>query len=390
MKILRSIRSVNPAIGGPIESVRQSSAQLTERGHEVEIVSLDLPGDPWTREMPVPVHALGESRSTYGYSKGFEPWLRARRSAYDIVIVQGVWQYSSFGVWRALRGGETPYVVFPHGMLDPWFKRTYPLKHLKKLLYWPWAEARVLRDAAVVLFTSEEERRLAREPFPFYRCREAVVSYGTAAPEVDLDAAREDFLQRWPELRGKRILLFLSRLHVKKGPDLLIQAFAKVQRDDLHLVLAGPPANDEYQRELEALVAQSFPGGAAPVTFTGMLSGTTKWGAFGAAEAFVLPSHQENFGISVAEALATGLPVLISNCVNIWREIVADGAGFAEDDDLAGTTRLLARWEEAGPATRAAMREKARACFAQRFEIQAAVDSLLDQLQQALPARAAR
>ena len=112
------------------------------------------------------------------------------RAQFDAVIVHGLWQYSSFGVWRALAGTDTPYFVFPHGMLDPWFKRTYPAKHFKKLLYWPWAEYRVLRDAAAVLFTSEEERRLARESFALYRAREVVVNYGTAAPR-NLERARE-------------------------------------------------------------------------------------------------------------------------------------------------------------------------------------------------------
>ena len=102
----------------------------------------------------------------------------------------------------------TPYFVFPHGMLDPWFKRTYPLKHLKKLLYWPWAEYRVLRDAAAVLFTSEEERRLARESFWPYRCNEVVVNYGTAAPEIDLASAREDFFGSFPQLRGQAVPAF--------------------------------------------------------------------------------------------------------------------------------------------------------------------------------------
>ena len=380
MKILRSIHTVNPAVGGPIESVRQSSALLARRGHQVEIVTLDLPDDPWTREMPVPVHALGETRSSYGYSKRFLPWLQERRRDYDIVIVQGVWQYSSFGVWRALHGSGTPYVVFPHGMLDPWFKRTYPLKHLKKLLYWPWAESRVLRDAAAVLFTSEEERRLARESFPFYRCKEVVLNYGTAAPETDLDAAREEFLQRWPQLRGKRLLLFLSRLHEKKGCDLLLEAFAKVRRDDLHLVIAGPAADESYLATLQRLAAES-------VTFTGMLSGNLKWGAFRAADVFVLPSHQENFGIAVAEALACGTPVLISNKVNIWREIADDGAGFAEEDDLSGTERLLARWLALSEAETTAMRAAARRSFAARFELERAVNHLEEVLGQAIEGR---
>ncbi len=217
MRILRSTRSINPAVGGPIESIKQSSAVLQARGHTVEIVSLDAPDDPWVRECPVKVHALGPGRGHYGYSENFVPWLTQHRTQYDVVLVQGIWQYSSFGVWRALHGTATPYFVFPHGMLDPWFKRTYPLKHWKKLLYWRWAEYRVLRDAAAVLFTSEEERRLARESFSAYRCREEVVNYGTAAPTVDLAEAREHFFASFPHLRGRRVLLFLSRVAEKKG-----------------------------------------------------------------------------------------------------------------------------------------------------------------------------
>jgi glycosyltransferase involved in cell wall biosynthesis len=325
----------------------------------------------------MPVHALGPGRGSYGYAPGFSRWLRERHAQYDAVIVQGIWQYSSFGVWRALRGTSTPYFVFPHGMLDPWFKRTYPLKHLKKLLYWPWAEYRVLRDAAAVLFTSDEERRLARESFPFYRCNEVVVNYGTAAPEIDLATAREDFINNFPQLRGRRFLLFLGRLHEKKGCELLLEAFAAFRNSaradqSLDLVVAGPCADEGYQKYLKRLV----PTGAN-VIFTGMLSGSRKWGAFSAADAFVLPSHQENFGIAVVEALACGTPVLISNKVNIWREIAGEEAGFVETDDLAGTVRLIERWLDTSPDVRATMKENARKTFARHFEINRATDSLL-------------
>jgi glycosyltransferase involved in cell wall biosynthesis len=381
MKLLRSIHTVNPALGGPIESVKQSSAILTRRGHVVEIVSLDAPDDPWVRESAVPVHALGTGRGGYGYTPRFSNWIKERRGDYDAVIVQGLWRYNSFGVWRALSGTSTPYFVFPHGMLDPWFKRTYPLKHLKKLLYWPWADYRVLRDAAAVLFTSEEERRLARESFSLYRCNEAVVNYGTAAPEIDLETARQEFFEAYPALRGHPFFLFLGRLHEKKGCDLLIEAFGALRnssgmRSPMQLVLAGPCADEEYLRQLKQLAA-SATNNDGSITFTGMLSGDRKWGAFAAAEAFVLPSHQENFGIAVAEALACGTPVLISNQVNIWREIEADRAGYVENDDLAGTTRLLERWIATPPADREMMRANAHDCFARSFEINRAVDSLL-------------
>ena len=379
MKILRSIHTINPDLGGPIESVMQSSAALARRGHEVEIVSLDAPADAWVRSCPVPVHALGPGRGNYGYAPRFSRWIQERHARYDALIVQGLWQYNSFGVWRAVHGTRTPYFVFPHGMLDPWFKRTYPGKHLKKLLYWPWAEYRVLRDAKAVLFTSEEERHSARESFSLYQCNEVVVNYGTAAPEIDLAAAREDFFANFPQLRSRRFLLFLGRLHEKKGCELLLEAFTDLRRaagnQAPDLVLAGPCADDGYRKRLAQMAAA-----ASGITFTGMLAGPQKWGALSAAEAFVLPSHQENFGIAVVEALACGTPVLISNKVNIWREIDAAEAGYVEDDDLAGTARLIERWMGTVPGVRAAMKKSARQCFVRNFEIGRATDSLLEVL----------
>jgi glycosyltransferase involved in cell wall biosynthesis len=231
-----------------------------------------------------------------------------------------------------------------------------------------------------VLFTSEEERKLARESFSLYTCKEVVLNYGTAAPAIDLESARQDFFEAFPKLRGQRFFLFLGRLHEKKGCDLLIEAFAALRNSSdasspMHLVLAGPCADEKYLRHLKQLAAAANIDDS--ITFTGMLSGSRKWGAFSVAEAFVLPSHQENFGIAVVEALACGTPVLISNQVNIWREIEADRAGYVEQDDLTGTTALLKLWLETPSDVRAAMKENARTCFARRFEIERATDSLL-------------
>jgi len=380
-RILHSISSVNPAGGGPIEGLKQLAAINIEHGHRVEVISLDDPASPWVRDCPVRCHAMGPSSSIYHYSPRFVPWLREHRHEYDVVIVNGLWQYTSFGVWRALHDTPTPYFVFTHGMLDPWFKRRYPMKHLKKWLYWPWAEYRVLRDATAVLFTCEEERRLARQSFWLYKCDEFVVNYGTSAPTGDPQAQRALFLERFPHLRDKRCLLFLGRVHEKKGPDLLFRAFAALltrlasdQRRDLHLVMAGP-GDHAFGWEMKALATSL--GLNERVTWTGMLSGDLKWGAFHASDAFVLTSHQENFGIAVVEALACGLPVLISSQVNIWREIRQAGAGFVDSDDPAGAERLLEQWVGADPALWQRMRGAAREVFSERFVIDRAAESFI-------------
>ena len=385
LRILHSIRSVNPAGGGPIEGLKQISAVNRRHGHSVEVVSLDSPHAPWVKNCPLPCYALGPSWLGYGYAPLFVPWLRDHRRDYDVVVINGIWQYNAFGVWRALRNTPTPYFVFTHGMLDPWFKQTYPLKHIKKWLYWPWADYRVLRDATAVLFTCEEERRLARETFWLYKCDECVVNYGTAGPVGDAVAQRKAFLQKFPSLADKRCLLFLGRVHIKKGPDLLFRALAWVLQElppeltrDLHLVMAGPNEHS-YGRKMARLVRRL--GLQARVTWTGMLTGDLKWGAFHAAEAFVLTSHQENFGIAVAEALACGVPVLISNKINIWREIQMHRAGLVETDDVEGTRLLLENWLRLPESARQEMSARARLCYTGRFDVEHTADSLVRMLQ---------
>ena len=385
MRILHSIHSVNAKGGGPIEGLKQLGSINTAQGHHVEVVSVDSPDSPGVKDFPLPLHATGPSFARYGYTPRLVPWLKQHHSDYDVVIVNGLWQYNSFGIWRALRRTSTPYCVFTHGMLDPWFKEQYPLKHLKKWLYWPWADYRVMRDALAVMFTTEEERRLARRSFWLYHCDEVVVSYGIKVPDGDRQQQRRTFLDRHPELAGKRFLLYLSRIHEKKGCDLLLNAFARlIQRPEgasdlthLRLVIAGPAA-DAYGAAMKALAKQL--GIDHLVSWPGMLTGDEKWGAFHSADAFVLPSHQENFGIAVAEALACGLPVLISNRVNIWREVRLHEAGLVEGDDLSGTEQLLRGWFALSASDQEAMRHQAKSCFARCFDLEQFAISFIESL----------
>ncbi|TDV36884.1 glycosyltransferase involved in cell wall biosynthesis [Paraburkholderia caballeronis] len=376
MKILHLVSTVDPRSGGPIEGVRQSGLAMTSLGHQIEVASLDPIDAPYVRDFPLPLHALGPGRGHYGYSADYLPWLRAEAPRFDAAIVHGLWQYHGLGARRALRDANVPYYVYAHGMLDPWFRRTYPVKHLKKWAYWPWAEYRVLRDAAAVIFTTEEERRLARESFWLYRANERVVPFGASAPPASADALRDAFLQTSPHLQNKRIVLFLGRLHPKKGCDMLIHAFAEHAREtpDAHLLMAGPdPAH--WQPALQA-IAQSH-GIAHRISWPGMLQGDLKWGAFYASDVFVLPSHQENFGVAVAEALACGLPVLVSDKVNVWREIDSDHAGFVAPDTIAGTQQMLASWRALDDSARHAMRAQARRTFDARFAVEGMVKALL-------------
>jgi glycosyltransferase involved in cell wall biosynthesis len=363
-----------------MEAVRQLSMQLQSQGHRVEVACLDAPGAAFLEHYPLRVHALGPAILGYRYSRRLGPWLRSHAQDYDAVIVNGMWQHCGLAAWRALAGSGTPYYVYTHGMLDPWFKRRYPLKHLKKWLYWPWAEYRVLRDARAVIFTCAEERLQARQSFWLYRCTETVAALGTTPLSPQQANTGALFLRAYPKLQNKRLLLFLGRIHEKKGCDMLIEAFASIAALDrqLCLVMCGPD-HDHLSERLRRRCVEL--GIADRVEWTGMLEGDLKWGAFLSAELFVLPSHQENFGIAVIEALACGTPVLISNKVNIWREIAADKAGIVGNDTVEATAEGLRHWLTLPPSERLAMAGAARRCFAQRYMIDTVARDLVDILQ---------
>lgn len=379
MKALHVISSIHPRHGGVSEGLRQLSETSQELGCEVEVVTLDAPGQPFLNEFPTPVYALGPGRTHFQYCPALLSWLLEHIQSYDVVVVHALWQYHTVAVRHAALKHNVPYVVYTHGMLDPYFKRAYPLKHLRKWLFWPWADYRVLRDAHSVLFTTEEERVLARKSFWLYSAKEVVVNLGTKRPSGNPDAQRTAFYSAFPELNGKRLALFMGRLHQKKGCDLAIRAFARVfgNQPAWQLVMAGPDQIG-LLAELTRLASKLSIGNQ--VTWTGMLNGDAKWGALHAAEFFFLPSHQENFGVVVAEALACGLPVLISDKINSWREVKAAEAGLVAPDTLEGTIGLLNTWIALGPAGQLRLRNNAIPCFDQRFEIHQATGNLLETL----------
>jgi glycosyltransferase involved in cell wall biosynthesis len=187
-----------------------------------------------------------------------------------------------------------------------------------------------------VFFATEDERRLARQSFWPFRCRERVVAFGTKDVAGSADAQIAAFRALLPQLAGREFLLFLSHIHPKKGCDLLIRvlAAAAAENKELHLVMAGPDSVVWKSRLVR--IAEDI-GVANQIHWPGMLRGDQKWGAFRAAEAFVLPSHQENFGLVVAEAIACGKPVLTTDKSIHGREVQDCGAGMVADDDLEGS-----------------------------------------------------
>jgi glycosyltransferase involved in cell wall biosynthesis len=382
VKILNVIGSVDPRNGGTTDHVFSSSRVWSRIGHECHILCLDPADAACVAESPMITFALGcrgivfrlfrraFPSLRYGYTPRLVSWLRENADSYDAIVLNGLWNYTSYGSWRVLRKSTVLYYVCPHGMLDPWLKTARPMSYFIRAIFWQVFERKVVRDAQGIFFSSEEERQLAsgsflrRDKRPFY-----VVGYGAEDVAGDQDTQKSSFLSSFPQLRGRKLILFLSRIHPKKGLDLLIKAFADLADEypAFDLVIVGPD-NVGLTPKLAKIAVEL--GIERRIHWTGMLTGDEKWGAFRSAAFFTLPSHQENFGIAVVEAMAVGVPVLITKKVNIWREVEACGAGCAVADEVDSLIEGLRHMCDLPQSELNTMKINARNCFLQRFNIE--------------------
>jgi len=332
MRILHVIATLEAESGGPAKACLEMAAAVARLGHEVDIFTTDWRSRPHPGNDGPIVYGHGRLNTypvTFPRSWKTSPELKRaldiEAGNYDLLHVHSLYLFHNYAAAAAARRARKPYIVRPHGLLDPYiWRRHRQRKSLMELVY----QNRALARAAAVHYTSEEERRIS-EP----RARGApgvVIPLGVHPP------ARRPEVRRHPDR-----ILFLSRLHPKKGLDLLIPAFAALRRlrPDAELVVAGP--DDGALRATRALVATH--GLDACVSFPGMLVGEAKDRAFAEAGLFVLPSYSENFGIAVAEAMAAGLPVVVSDQVNIHDEIAGAGAGLVVPCDGERLADAMAR-----------------------------------------------
>ncbi|HTF20499.1 MAG TPA: glycosyltransferase [Chryseolinea sp.] len=386
MKVLHVLTGIDPRLGGVSQAVRTMSLGLQELGIHCEIACLDHPEELFIKNSPFKIHALGPAKGPWAYSDKLYPWLINHLTQFDTVVLHGLWQYHGYAVSKAISdlkrrqsGGRLKvpgFYVMPHGMLDPYFQRASGrrLKAIRNLIYWQLIERKVVNHADGLLFTCEEERNLAREPFrPYKPKRELVIGLGVEEPP-----ARNSSMANAQVSKDQDFLLFLSRIHEKKGVEELLRGFSQAIKapSSQRLIVAGPGLETRYGADMKSLV-NSNRALTGSVIFPGMLAGDSKWGAFYGCEAFILPSHQENFGIAVVEALACGKPVLISDQINIWREIEQAGAGLIARDTVEGVTSLVQRWQNLSPLERKTMGDNARKLYLDSFSVRAAAERCL-------------
>ena len=155
------------------------------------------------------------------------------------VLAHGLWQWPSYMAWKNFRENGTPYLVFPHGMLDPWFKKTYPLKHIKKQIYWWYRQGAILRDAYAVCFTTKEERLLAQKTFSPFQCREIVTGLGVGNPPGDLEKQSTLLYSQFPQLKNNRAYLSTGDTPISKDSNLVAKLAVGAGLEAVDQIMAG-------------------------------------------------------------------------------------------------------------------------------------------------------
>ncbi len=386
MRVLHVIDKMDPKLGGVSQAVRTIITGLRQVGIENEVVSLDDANEAFILQEKFTIHALGPGKTSWSFSSHLYPWLFKNLFNYDFVILHGLWLFNGYALSRVLRQKvkrgkqgvrETKRFpksfVMPHGMLDPYFQRTSvrKIKVLRNWLYWKLIERHLIERVDGLLFTAVKEKELAGSTFlPYKPKNEIVVGLGVEQPPEYEPSMAAAFKQISTALNDDPYLLFLGRIDSKKGVDILIRAFSRVKSEGdtpLKLVVAGPGLETPYGKSIKEYVTSSNLEDS--VFFVGMLSGFAKWGAFYGCNAFILPSHQENFGIAVVEALACGKPVLISDQINIFNEIKASHAGLIAKDTLEGTVSLIKSWLQLTDTERKLMSTNAKAVYLNAFSV---------------------
>lgn len=379
MRLLHVLTSVDPSTGGPANVLLRLSRVQAQRGHVVRVITADDPATigAVTEQMSlagVEHRACGPMHGPLATGPATRREIEAAlRAGVEVVHVHGVWQHTPHAGAAAARAAGVPYIMRPCGMLDPWSLRQ---GWLKKRIFLALVARRHLNLAAALHYTTETERRLV-EPLGL-RPPTFVIPNGLDWVEFEPLPPRGAF-RAAQGVGARTLIVFLSRVHHKKGLSLLLPAFARLPDTGAMLAVVGP-GEAEYVEELRVQAASL--GVGERVIFPGMIAGRGRLEALRDADLFCLPSYQENFGVSVIEALGVGTPVLISDQVNICSEVAAAGVGEVVPCEVEPLAQRLAAMLADRPRL-AEMAARARPWVERTFRwdaIAAQIDAMYEQV----------
>lgn len=313
------IQALGIVYGGTSKIVIELSEALGKLGISIDIVStnangktlLDVPLNQWITKTYCRVQYFSYlDFLDYKFSLPMSQWLLTHVHDYDVVHTHGIFSFPVLAAYWMCRLHKIPYIVTPHGMLEPW---ALAYKSWKKDAYFSFLEKPSLQKASAIQMTASSEvkqiHKLKLNTKPIF------VPNGIHGGDFASFPNSEIFYHQFPETQNKTLILFLGRIDPKKGLDLLAPAFAQVTQNfsDTHLIIAGPD-NTGFLPKAENYFIEA--GCRESVTFTGMLTGELKYAALAAAQIYVAPSYSEGFSMSVLEGMASGLPCIITTGCN--------------------------------------------------------------------------
>ncbi|MCX5661677.1 MAG: glycosyltransferase [Planctomycetota bacterium] len=370
LKVLHYLQAVRLEHGGVVRAVLDLGATLAGRGHEVTLVTVDGRDAPpeWSKPTPAGEQRRVPTLVAISRSESLRDQIKPFVEQASLVHLHGPWQRQNLVVAGLARKLGKPYVLTPHGMLDDWSMSQKPIK---KRVYHALFAKGLLERAAFIHCTAQAELDQAKRWFG--RGRGVVLPYVVNFSAFATLPGPEPARRLFPVIADDRLkLLFLSRLHIKKGVEALIDAAAllKKQGPDFTLVIAGP-GDPGYINQLKQRIERL--GLAGQTHLVGLVSGVDKTSLYQACDLFVLPTSQENFGLVLVESMACGTPVLTTRGTDIWREIEA-GGGIVRDANPATIADAVRELAADRPAL--AQRGKGAREWVMRY---LDVDALLDQ-----------
>ncbi|MDP2895357.1 MAG: glycosyltransferase [bacterium] len=361
LRVLHVIPSIDLAGGGANRACTELCEALAFKGIRVALRTVEF--DPGAGRLPTQgVDAVIFPRSgPRAFSWGLTRSLMKEVRQYQLVHIHALWMYPNIPAAVAAKIAGLPYVVSPHGSLEPWKLR---FKGLRKRVYGALVEKRILEGAAAIIAGNGPDLEAIKTYVPSADVR--IVPYGAHLDAITRPISREVFDRLWPKADGRRVVLYLGRLDRNKGVDLLIRAFSRLpsQFADVLLLIVGPDSYNMSRSELLTLAADLCIQDR--VRFTGMVTEEEKLAAYEYSDIYVLPSLSENFGYTVLESLARGTPVLISRALP-WPEVPAERAGLVVQADVGQLVEGLIRLLSLERSDLRAMGERGRA-IARRYD----------------------
>lgn len=331
MRVLHVAASMSPEWGGPVKVIQGLTESLVKRGVQISVFAPSknpkkaiIPKGVDVRLFPESIFAKIWRNHSFQLAKA----LKKEVARFDIIHIHEIWHHSHFAAYRVAKFLGIPFVVSIHGELEPWGLN---FKRCKKRIYSSLIQRRILQEASALhAITTREVQNIKN--FGISN-KVVVIENGINLSEFQNLPPKQKLIEYFPELQGKKILLFLGRLHVNKGLDILIRAFSRIieKHPDARLLLVGPDENGYKDQIIELVREENI---TEKVIFTGLLIGEKKQSALSGADLFILPSYSEGFSISILEAMASGLPVIITKPCN-FPEVEEQNAGIVINPDVS-------------------------------------------------------